>query len=308
MTPIKFYGIGFNDPQDFVVSWNLGNSCNWKCEYCPTYLNDGSVYWIDNEVVKRVLLQLKNHFPDRQLRVEFTGGEVTTKPDFIDLMTFCKEQGFKNHIVTNASRTVAYWERLAPYLYSAICTFHPANADREHYEKIVDTMLMHGCHPILSLAMVKDMFWDLVEYKKYLEEKYRNKAHVDIIMIYDKEQTKSFNGYFYDYDKDQREYLSFHAGKNYVMEYIDGTRRELSTAELQDENLNNFSGFLCGSKLNMISIDYLGGASISVCSQRKPININSENFDEMLKPKICQASACRNPSDLRILKIRPEQA
>lgn len=79
MKAIKFYGIGFNDPQDFIVSWNLGNSCNWKCDYCPSYLNDGSVYWIDNDTIKKVLLQIKNHFSDRQIRLEFTGGEVVTK-------------------------------------------------------------------------------------------------------------------------------------------------------------------------------------------------------------------------------------
>jgi|694.fasta_scaffold67326_3 organic radical activating enzyme len=306
MRAIKFYGIGFNEPQDFIVSWNLGNSCNWKCDYCPSYLNDGSVYWIDNDTIKRVLLQIKKHFPDRQIRLEFTGGEVTTKPDFVDLMKFCKEEGFKNHINTNASRTVSYWERLAPYLFSANCAFHPLNADKEHYENIVDTMILHGCHPVISLAMVKDVFWDMVEYKKYLEEKYRNRAYVDIIMLYDKEQKKAFNGYFYDYDQDQKDYLKFHIGKNYVVEYDDGTHRQLSTAEIQDEKLYDFSGFLCGSKLNMISIDYHGGASISVCNQRRPININSENFDEMLAPKICMSTECRNPSDLRILKVRPE--
>lgn len=308
MNATKFYGIGFNDPQDFIVSWNLGNSCNWKCEYCPSYLNGGSVYWTSNDIIKTVLLQIKNHFKDRQIRLEFTGGEVTTKPDFIELMQFCKEQGFKNHINTNASRTVAYWEKLAPHLYSAYCTFHPTNADKEHFEKVIDTMLQQGCHPVISLAMVKDLFWDLVEYKKYLEEKYKGVAHIDIIMLYDKEQTKAYQGYFYDYDQSQRSYLSFYSGKNYVLEFEDSTLRELSNAEIQDEKLNDFSGWLCGSKLNMISIDYNGGASISVCNQRRPINIRSEDFDQMLSPKICQATECRNPSDLRILKILEHKA
>jgi len=304
----KFYGIGFNDPQDFIVSWNLGNSCNWKCEYCPSYLNDGSVYWTSNDIIKTVLLQIKNRFKDRQIRLEFTGGEVTMKPDFIELMQFCKEQGFKNHINTNASRTVAYWEKLAPHLYSAYCTFHPTNADKEHFEKVIDMMLQQGCHPVISLAMVKDLFWDLVEYKKYLEEKYKGVAHIDIIMLYDKEQTKAYQGYFYDYDQSQRSYLSFYSGKNYILEFEDNTLRELSNAEIQDEKLNDFSGWLCGSKLNMISIDYNGGASISVCNQRRPINIRSEDFDQMLSPKICQATECRNPSDLRILKILEHKA
>lgn len=306
MNPVKFYGIGFNDPQDFVVSWNLGNSCNLSCDYCPPFLNNGSIYWVENDVVKNTLLKIKNYFPDRQIRVEFTGGEVTTNPDFIDLMKFCHEQRFNSMIITNASRTESYWERLAPYLQTIICTFHPLNADKTHFEKIVDILLKHGCRPNVSLAMVQDVFDDMVNYRQYLKDKYQDKVYVDCILLYDKMKQKTFKGYFYDYTKEQIEFLTHTVGKHYVIEYENGETRHLSPAEIWDEKLNNFSGFLCGSKLNMISIDFNGGASISVCDQRQPINIRTEDFDEMLKPRICTTTECRNPSDLRILKILPK--
>ena len=304
MKPHKFYGIGLDEPSQFIVCWNLGNSCNWSCDYCPKYLNDASVYWTDNELIKTTLLKIKNFFKDQQIRVEFMGGEVTTKPDFIDLMKFCREQGFYNHIVTNASRTVAYWERLSPYLDSAILSFHPLNANKEQYESVVDTMIKHNARPMCSLAMVKDKFWEMVEYKKYLDQKYQNNVYVDYMLLYDKENKHNYNGYFYDYDREQLDFLVSNIGKHFTMQYEDGTIRDVSFAEVTEEKLNDFTGYSCGTKLSMMNIDYYGGASISVCRQRRPINISTENFEESLKPRVCQQNECRNPSDLRILKIK----
>ena len=304
MRPIKFYGIGQDNPQQIIVCWNLGNSCNWSCDYCPKWLNDASVYWTDNELVKSTLLKIKNYFNHQQIRIEFMGGEVTTKPDFIDLMKFCREEGFYNHIVTNAARTVAYWERLGPYLDSVLMSFHPLNASKEHYESVIDTLLKYNANPVCSLAMVKERFWVLVEYKTYLKEKYQHKVHVDFMLLYDKERKHNYNGYFYDYDKEQLDFLVGHAGKNFTVEYDNGTKRDVSFAEVNEEKLNDFTGYTCGTKLNMLNIDYYGGASISVCKQRNPINISSADFEEFLKPKICQQTECRNPSDLRILKLK----
>ena len=182
MKPVKFYGYGLNEPKEFTVAWNLGNSCNWECEYCPSYLNSGSVYWTENELVKSTLIKIKNKFIDQKIKVEFMGGEVTLKPDFIDLAKFCHEQGFYVHILTNASRTVSYWERLAPYLNSALLSFHPSFASKEHYESIIDVIVKHNATPHCHLAMVKEQFWSLVEYKQYLQKKYDNTVSVDFIL------------------------------------------------------------------------------------------------------------------------------
>lgn len=302
MKPIKFFAIGLEEPHEFIVSWNLGNTCNWSCEYCPSWLNDASVYWTDNELIKKTLLAVKNKFTTQKIRVEFMGGEVTLKPDFIELMEFCREQGFDNHIVTNASRTTDYWERLAPLLDTAILTYHPDNVNTEHYEKIIDIMLKHNARPSCHLAMVKHKFWELTEYKKYLEEKYQNSINVDLTILLDKDRVLNYNGYFYDYDESQIDYFKSEGGKNYVVEYENGERQELTLGEVQDLKLNNFTGFTCGSKLGMLNIDYKGGASISVCPQRNPINIRKHDLNDFLEPRVCQQEVCRNPSDLRIYK------
>ena len=302
MKPIKFFAIGLEHPEEFIVSWNLGNTCNWSCEYCPSWLNDGSVYWVNNELVIKTLLTIKNKFNTQKIRVEFMGGELTLKPDFIELMQFCRDQGFNNHIVTNASRTVEYWERLAPLLDTAILTFHPDVANKQHYENIIDIMLKNNARPSCHLAMVKHHFYELKDYKKYLEEKYQGQINVDLTILLDKENKLDYNGYFYDYEKDQIDFFESEGAKSYVVEYDNGERQELSLGEVQSLKLNNFSGFTCGSKLATLNIDYKGGASISVCPQRGPVNIRKHDIGELLDARVCTQAECRNPSDLRIYK------
>jgi MoaA/NifB/PqqE/SkfB family radical SAM enzyme len=73
--------------------------CNYKCRYCeywrrPNYSDDMSI-----EDWKRALLSLKEfigHF-----HIEFSGGEPYIKKGFVDLITFCGEQGLKWGVTTN---------------------------------------------------------------------------------------------------------------------------------------------------------------------------------------------------------------
>ena len=35
----------------FLVSWTLANKCNYRCDYCPSFLHDGSSGWPEKEDV-----------------------------------------------------------------------------------------------------------------------------------------------------------------------------------------------------------------------------------------------------------------
>jgi MoaA/NifB/PqqE/SkfB family radical SAM enzyme len=304
MIPIKFYGKGASNPEEFIISWNLGNTCNWSCSYCPSYLHDGTVDWANIERIKPILLQIKNKLPNKKIRVEFVGGEVTLKSDFIELMKFCREQGFNNCIVTNASRTVRYWEELAPYIDVAVLSFHPEFASREHYENIIRTCVDNNINVNCQIAMMKDSFWDLAEYRDYLRETFPT-VYTDFAVLYDKENKFNHkNGYFYDYDETHVKYLNDEGQKEFVIEYDNGEKYEYSINEVRSMNLNDFRGFICGSELTSIAVDYRGGTSISVCAQRGPVNVYKHGIDSILEPRLCEQPECRNPADIRILKIR----
>jgi organic radical activating enzyme len=303
MKVIKFYEPGQENPEQLIVQWNLGNTCNYSCEYCPSYLHNGTVSWPDIESVKQVLTKIRSKF-NKNIKVEFVGGEVTLWKDYIDLVKFCKSNTIRSFMISNSSRTVRYWNDIAPYLDEVLLTFHPDTVDRDHFDSVLNVLLEHNVYCIVHIAMKQSEFWPLAEYYNILRDRYPQ-VNIDMIPLMDKENKFNNNGYYYNYDDSQLSHLAKNefSTMNYTVEYQDGTSQLLSLHEIRNSGLNDFRGFVCGTNVSLICIDFRGLAAITVCNQRKRINIYNDDIDEIFRPVVCQASRCDNSSDLRILKI-----
>lgn len=73
--------------------------CNYKCRYCEYWQRDNYRDGMSIDEWKTALKSLKEfigHF-----HIEFSGGEPYLKKGFIDLITFCGEQGLKWGVTTN---------------------------------------------------------------------------------------------------------------------------------------------------------------------------------------------------------------
>lgn len=302
---IKFYGEGQDDPKELILQWNIGNVCNYSCEYCPALLHDGSMGWVELDVIKNLLTKFKKHFSEQVIKLELLGGEVTVKKDFIELMQFCKDEGFGSVISSNGSRTIQYWERLCPYLDQINFTFHPNFADRINFIQVLETCTKFNLSPFVSIAMVKPMFWELTEYCKELRSLFPN-LNIDMMLLYDKQNNRNFNGFYYDYSTEEIDYLKNEtlSDMKFYAETTEGETLRISLSELRQHRLNDFSGYTCGNKLSMIAIDIFGRASIGLCSIKPRVNVYNDNLDELFKPTLCHLDECKNPSDIRILKIK----
>jgi len=305
MKIVKFYERGSLENNELIVKWNLGNTCNYACEYCPSYLHNGKIAWPELLIIKDTLTKIKNNFPNKVIRLEFLGGEVTLYKDFIELMKFSKENGFASTVLSNGSRTIRYWEELAPWLDRVLITFHLEESNKEHFIDVISTLLNFKVEPVVHIAMIKDKFWELVEFKNNLNSLFPNLLTENILMM-DKLGIFNYSGYYYDYEHSQIEYLKQHEGQSmsYVAEYDNGEKHEYGLTEVRDLELNNFSGFTCGTTLSIIVIDFKGYVSTSLCNQRPRINVHTEDINQLFSPIICTADKCLNPSDIRIIKIK----
>lgn len=302
MSDIKFYE-KYYDPLQLNVQWNLGNVCNYTCEYCPRYLHSGSVDWISLKKIKDVLLKIKEEFSHRSIRVEFLGGEVTLWREFPNLLQFCRDQNLKTMIFSNGSRTIRFWEDNARNLDEIILTFHPLTTDKIHFENVIKTLVDNNAIPIIHISMVKSLFNDLIEYGNYLKNKFP--ISVDKVLMMDKEHKKNFNGYFYDYSKEEIEsIINNDTGSMFYIFKQDEIETEYSINEIRFNKLNNFNGYTCGIDIPQIVIDYRGNVGVSLCNQKPKSNIFAEDWNKVLKPTICKAEVCKNPNDIRIPKIK----
>ncbi len=119
-----------------VVNWCIGNTCNYSCTYCPDNLHDGSFGWFDYDEVEHFCNRVINHFEDKKLYFEFTGGEVTMWRHFPKLAEFLKDNGADVGLISNGSRTVRWWKEHKKLFDNVSISYHPEQADLEHLVEV----------------------------------------------------------------------------------------------------------------------------------------------------------------------------
>src|SRR3989338_901668 len=89
-----------------VLTVDLTNRCNMMCEPCFMDANQvGYVHELEMQEVKQILNNAVSIKPKRQLSVQFSGGEPTISPIFIDAIKYAKEVGyFSVQCATNGIR------------------------------------------------------------------------------------------------------------------------------------------------------------------------------------------------------------
>lgn len=307
MQIIRFYEIGQDNPTHVTVQWNLGNVCNYSCSYCPSYLHSGNLQWPDLELILDIIFKIKSKFSNKTITVELLGGEITLYKEFFSLMKTLKEESVGTNILSNGSRSLRFWTEVSPYLDNIGLSFHPEYASEQHFIDLIKILLENGARPYIKIAMIKNQFWQLVEFDKKLRELYPM-IRTEMVLLLDKQNKFNYNGYYYDYSRDEIDFLTSNetASGHLVAEFINDDKQLLTLNQVRDQNLNLFKGFECGSKLSFITIDHKGNLSTSLCRQRPRISIYKidNDLDSLLNPVICELDKCINHSDLRILKER----
>jgi uncharacterized radical SAM superfamily Fe-S cluster-containing enzyme len=80
-----------------VLTVDLTNRCNMMCDPCFTDANQvGFVHEMGWEEIKQILDNGVTVKPKRQMSVQFSGGEPTLSPYFLDAVSYCKQVGFNS--------------------------------------------------------------------------------------------------------------------------------------------------------------------------------------------------------------------
>ena len=78
-----------------VLTVDLTNRCNMMCDPCFTDANQvGFVHELQFDDIKKILDDAVSIKPRRQLSVQFSGGEPTMSPFFLDAIRYAKEVGY----------------------------------------------------------------------------------------------------------------------------------------------------------------------------------------------------------------------
>jgi len=149
----------------FVVNWCLGNTCNFSCSYCPDNLHDGSKSWPELQVIKNFVDRVFEQKPNNKIAFEFTGGEVTVYRHFTELCDYIKSKGGAVGFISNASRTLRWWQDFRGRADHACLSFHAEEGDAEHFLEVVRT-LRETMNVHVNVMMHPDKWeqcWNLAE-------------------------------------------------------------------------------------------------------------------------------------------------
>ncbi len=292
-----------------VVDWMLGNACSYACSYCPKALHDGTVRWQKTKDVLHLYHQMKRHYVDERDKIvwlQFTGGEPTMHPRIIDLLQQASEIDFKVSLISNASRTPRFWEKISGCLNSVILTYHAEFAELDHFIRVAK-MMEDRISVHINVTMHPDRF------DQTFEDAQELRAALPAASISLKPLRQEFGAKLYDYTDDQMRVLSKGLPSKYAP--VGEKPRSLmraTTRSGQCETLppnefilrgkNRWRGYNCNVGLESLRVRGNGEVYRGVCGVGGVIGYLGEDVDLPRDPIRCTNDSCSCLADILIRK------
>lgn len=303
-----------NHEQWFVVNWCLGNTCNYSCSYCPSDLHDGSRRWPDANVVKNFIAKCNDYHYPRKMYFEFTGGEVTLWPAFLEVSEFCNDLGVKIGLISNGSRTTRWWNE-NKHLFDHVClSFHPEQANSEHFIAVINE-LHNDLRVHVNLMMKPEKFEECYN----IANKIKSISNISMALqplIHD------FQSKLFDYSVVQHKILDRqhdliikHIKHDRDFDYYRGAMRQLtresdntitdvvaSAQRMVADGKNNWQGWHCWAGVEQLIVDMDGTIYRGWCKEGGRIGHIDEEFTLTTEPIICSKTMCHCNYDIMSTK------
>jgi MoaA/NifB/PqqE/SkfB family radical SAM enzyme len=285
----------------FLISWTLGNKCNYRCSYCPAFLHDGSSGWPEWDIVKQFVENFD--YPSKEVCYRISGGEPTYWKHFLSFAKLVKSKGHIFSYLTNGSQTVEYYQQLSQYTDGMILSYHPEYANVNHFVSILQNV--DGLKGV-NVMFTPENFDSMLSIAETL---YNASPTVAIWpkVVLDK-QEGSYTNNPGDFSAEQLKIIKewkflrnlpdqkLHRGKL----LLDGA--EISANELIMSGKNNHMGWKCWAGLDMICIDHWGDIYRSDCLYGGKLG-TLEQYTLPADPIVCGNTKCTCLSDIYLKKV-----
>lgn len=147
-----------NTDTDFVIELDLGNVCNYKCNYCFPGANEGTVLWPDIDKIEAALLNyIKQH--QRKTRLYLIGGEPTL---WKHLPRLCNTLKLAHDITiclsTNASQSMRWWIANFHCFDVVHISLHHEFSNTEHCIEVADYLYSNNIETNIDVLMDPNNF------------------------------------------------------------------------------------------------------------------------------------------------------
>lgn len=324
---------GFDRNNVLHVQWHIGNYCNYRCTYCKDPLRDGSNPFVEIDIAKRVVDNITSQLEGTNRRAEFTlsGGEPTVYKELEELLQYMYDKGAYSHIITNGSRSLAYYKRIAPLLtHGAIFTYHSEYAKLDKFTEIVR---LFDPRQIMVYIPMNIATWDICvqayetltaqgirAIPKTVFEDFGN-GGINKVIMYNKEQRDFIHAAAVKLVNKQIEpatdreiiqalNLEPKAPRKNSLNHrtieiikIDGTVEYTTPQNLIINKKNDFRGMKCNAGIDFLLIGYDGSVFRANCQRAVIANIKqTPEFPLPTIPITCNIPLCWCEGDILINK------
>lgn len=290
----------------FLITWDLSNKCNYRCNYCPSMFHDGSSGWPDIDNVKNFVEEINKKVPFKDICFRISGGEPTHWKHFLEFAQTVKSYGNSFSFLSNGSRDIGYFKEIDQYTDGLMLSYHKEYANVEHFINI--SKVMTG-PVIVNLMISAENFDEMIGLAKHLYENSSLTIWPKVIL----DKTSDINNITNkpsEYTAEQKKFLE---DWPYFRKVDDSKvhrgdilfNGEHTTAnKLILNKLNRHRGWECHAGLDMINVDFYGTIVRANCEQGGNIGTIA-NFTLPTNTIICQKESCNCLSDIYLRKSLP---
>jgi MoaA/NifB/PqqE/SkfB family radical SAM enzyme len=297
-----------------VINWCIGNTCNYKCSYCPKELHNGSSPWPAIEEVIDFCKKVIKHYRGKKLYFEFTGGEVTLWKELPDLLHYLHNEGCKVGIISNGSKSEQFWSQFIDKIDHVCLSFHPETGREEHFLNIVKlcadkvrthvNFMMHPEHFARCLALaykVKDVENISIAIQPLVED------FKDQLYPYTETQRKIIsqqNSYLAKQIQYTKPYSYYRGAMQMVT--ASGQKVAISPQRFISSQNNSWKGWDCSAGLEQIVIDFNGNIYRGWCQVGGTLGkVGDEKLSLPTRTIRCNKDYCHCNLDIMTTKKKP---
>lgn len=273
------------------IQWQIGNQCNFRCDYCHPDLYGGSNPFLEYDQFQKGFQNLNESVSSYdQIVVEFQGGEPTISTAIRNKLASSTDPRYRYVLTTNASAELDWWAQAAPNFNNVILAYHP-QIDTQHFKDVVSLLSDKS----VPLGVVVNAPNDIERWDKAVElyEYYKSTGiYLEFKTLFSNYQQG--NDKFLDYTAEQWEYYT---RINDIAVPTD-TSVEVQINWVEDQLYNNYKGHLCQAGVSQIVIDYFGYVYRGWCHAHGGLgNIFDSPIKLDITPRVCPREKCKNSFD-----------
>lgn len=278
-----------------TIQWQIGNQCNFRCDYCHSDYHSGSNPFLDYDDFNKGFINLESSIVDYdQVTIEFQGGEPTISPIIRDIVARPNPK-YKYILQTNASADLDWWQSAVVNLAKVNLAYHPL-CDTEHFIAVSDLVRKH-C-PSWSITINAHPDPDRWQKAKDIFNFYKSQGLPVSLRTLFADHARG-NSRFLNYSKEQ---WSFYVEANHI-DIPPETTHENQIKWVESKLYNNYKGHLCWAGVEQIVIDYFGYAYRSWCHAHGSLGNIFEGLVTLdTSPKVCPKDLCKNKFDQQARK------